>query len=578
MNKYFNIAFTSLLAAGLVSCAVEDMPLNDVNSDIISISTTISDHFSTSTKAQIGENGSGNFENGDAVSLFVTPEGSSSAEHRELSLAPEGWTPQMKWSEFGADRAVFTAFYPVVDAGESYLHSISEDQTTEDGYRVSDLLAASVSASKGDNVNLNFAHLMSRVKVVISASGETTPEDLASAKVRIATSKNISVSLSDMALGQTSGNLVNVTPMRSGNIFRAVVCPEAIRKEWKEDAWIVVELGGKTYKYKAPATLDSKSFEKLESGKEVTINITLNRKPVEPEPEPQPQPGDFAGKTVWVKGLKNMPDPSEWKCIETVPAKRYGLKWDASYGWYDCNKIYPYGMQNGPVLPELSGKPDMNLCWAAAASNMIYWWFDTNKEYIERYGKYTGPKLYTDSFHAEVFDHFKNNFWDEGNDVNATLNWFFTGRNAAGLGVSASEGAFFKDVIGEGEVASELFNADDGRFTQVVKDALAAGKVIGFNHTFPNRTLHAINLWGATFDDSGEITYIYVTDSNNGSYEGQVEGPILTPAGLEKRAVKVIDGDTCMESSAPGKFSLPIVNVYTISPMTDKWEAYFNKQ
>lgn len=584
MKRLYNIVIASLVSfAGFYSCAVDDMHLAEDSADLINISAGISEITENSVKAQIGETGSGNFENGDVISLFVTPEGGSSAERKELRLAPEGWTPQLKWSELGADRARFIAFYPSVNGSDLYSHTISENQTSEDEYRASDLLSASVSASKGENVNLNFTHLMSRVKVVLSVSGEATQEDLASAKVRIASSKSIAVNLSDMKLGSASQETINVIPVRSGNTFRAVVCPEEIRKEWRETSWIVVEAGGKTYNFKAPATLDSKPFDKLESGKEVTINITLNRKPT--EPEPQPQLGDFAGKTVWVKGLKNMPDVDTWKKIEPAPV-RYGLKWDASYGWYDCKKIYPNGLNYGPVQKDLTGSDDKNLCWAATSANMIYWWLDTNKDYIDRYGKYTGPKKYgADSdtgdkewqkhFHAEIFDFFKEHFWNEGNDVNAALNWFFTGRNASGLGVSADKAAFFKDVIGAGEIASEMCAVDGGRFTQVIKDALSAGKVIGFNHSIGN-SLHAINLWGATFDDSGEITYIYVTDSNNGQYTGpsQFESEILTRSGLEKRAVKVIDGVTSMQSSS-GQFSLPIVLVYTISPMTDKWEAYF---
>ncbi len=595
MNRLYNIVLASLVAlGGLWSCAVEDMPMEEVkggiDSDIINISTQITDCSDPLVKnPQLGEDGSGNFSKRDRISLFITPEGGQSAISSVLTLGSEGWTPQLKWSEIGATMADFNAFYPVINGAEGeYMHSISENQSDATEYRVSDLLSAHVTASKGEPVNLNFTHLMSRVKVVLSAAGETTPEDLASAVVRVKSSAAVTVDLIDLTLGQASENQVNVVAMRSGDVFRAVVAPQELTKEWKETSWIEVEVGGKTYDFQAPSTLGSQSFTRLEPGKEVTINLTLNRKPVVPEPEPEPQPEDFAGKTVWVKGLKNIPDPSTWKKIETVPAPRYGLKWDASYGWYDCKKIYPNGKSYGPVQEGLSGGDDKNLCWAATAANMIYWWLDTNKDYIERYGKYTGPKNYgSDSdagdkewqkhFHAGIFDFFKDNFGNDGYDVNGVLNWFFTGRGANDLGVSASKASFFKDILGSGAIASELYGVDGGRFTQVVKDALAAGKVIGFNHTFPNRTLHAINLWGATFDESGEITHIYVTDSNNGQYAGpsQFEGEILTRAGLEKRAVKVIDGDTCMESSSPGKFSLPIVNVYTIDPMKDKWEAYF---
>ena len=54
------------------------------------------------------------------------------------------------------------------------------------------------------------------------------------------------------------------------------------------------------------------------------------------------------------------------------------------YGWYDCNKLNPTARPNGV--------PDGYMCWAATASNMLQWWIDQNKRYIDMYGdKYTGP-------------------------------------------------------------------------------------------------------------------------------------------------------------------------------------------
>lgn len=562
--------FGAIVFAGFFSCAKQEMPVSGDSMDLIRISAKISDDNLPGVKAEIGENGSGSFEVNDKISLYVTPEGMTSCFEKELILASGGWYPRMKWSDFNTEKAVFTAYFPAISGKGEYVHSIAANQGSAESFAASDLLSASIEASKGSPVDLVFSHLMNKLTVTLHSSGEVTSEELASAKVRINSQGSVVVNLADGTLKPAGDKEIKVIPMRSGNVFRAVLCPQDIKKEWKEDSWIEIEIKGVVYKFKAPSSLDggAEPFDKLISGKEVKINITIDRKPSSPEP------GDWAGKTVWVKGLSNIPDPAGWKFIYQVPDKRYGLKWDSSYGWYDSNKRYPNGKQDGPVVDEAgSGLDDKNLCWAATASNMIYWWLDANKDNISKFG-YRGPKTYNDSFSAEILEFFRKNFKNVGYDVNSILNWFFTGRSSELYG---DKGAFFKDVLGENEIASKLYACDGGRFTTVIKEALSSGCVIGCNHTFPNKTLHSINIWGASFDQNGEITHIYVTDSNDGDLMGTFETEKMTRAGLVKRAVKVIAGDTCMESSAPGKFSLPIVNVYTIDSMNEKWAEYFSK-
>lgn len=46
---------------------------------------------------------------------------------------------------------------------------------------------------------------------------------------------------------------------------------------------------------------------------------------------------------------------------------------------------------------------DSNMCWAAACSNMIYWWLEQNAEYVRRYG-YSGPSQYGNSIDSDVFE------------------------------------------------------------------------------------------------------------------------------------------------------------------------------
>lgn len=93
-----------------------------------------------------------------------------------------------------------------------------------------------------------------------------------------------------------------------------------------------------------------------------------------------------------------------------------GLKWKADYGWYDCNKTNPSAGSGG----------DSEMCWAAAASNMIHWWLDQNKEYVDRLG-YDGPKDYIRSTESAVFNLYKEAFYNEGQHSYNALNWFFTG-------------------------------------------------------------------------------------------------------------------------------------------------------
>ncbi|BDW74310.1 hypothetical protein BFINE_01050 [Bacteroides finegoldii DSM 17565] len=74
-----------------------------------------------------------------------------------------------------------------------------------------------------------------------------------------------------------------------------------------------------------------------------------------------------------------------------------GLKWNKAYGWFDCNKKDVWGEQPNS---------DNNLCWAASVSNIIYWWLEQNKEYVNRFG-YDGPSRYNGSLDCEVFDFYK---------------------------------------------------------------------------------------------------------------------------------------------------------------------------
>lgn len=113
--------------------------------------------------------------------------------------------------------------------------------------------------------------------------------------------------------------------------------------------------------------------------------------------------------------LKDIPPVDTWDYAtdDGLGNGFVGLKWNGQYGWYDCNKKNP---MEGTGL-------DSNMCWAAACSNMIYWWLEQNEEYVRRYG-YSGPSQYGNSVNSDVFELYRTHFIDTGNDVGGALSWF----------------------------------------------------------------------------------------------------------------------------------------------------------
>lgn len=156
------------------------------------------------------------------------------------------------------------------------------------------------------------------------------------------------------------------------------------------------------------------------SGMQTTLNLTLKSTEV--------SGGDmeFANQNRWVYGITSPDFPGkdkvqtlsintwitkfpegEWfrydyKEIDLLNDENY-LTWKEGCGWYDCNKTFGY-------------VGNRNMCWAATASNLLHWWIEHNRKYIEAYEvKYPGnpcPKGYrkmteTDQQHSEMFNFLK---------------------------------------------------------------------------------------------------------------------------------------------------------------------------
>ena len=328
-----------------------------------------------------------------------------------------------------------------------------------------------------------------------------------------------------------------------------------------------------------------------------TPDPTPNPKP-NPDPKPNPKPEEPVeipagqavkttyeknGKkitTLWTKGIKppKMDEFTEEKhndyLIVTTPYK-------SNKGWYDTNKSE-------------SGHNDRVLCSGAVASNMLHWWLEQNKTYIDRYlsskperailpgesSPWKNLNTYLSSFKnqsdSKIFEMFKlyyghtNGIW-----ADTSVDFFINGYIASLTGATNSpekfnrdnRGGFFNEVFGTDILTNRFFSGDYNEFSDAIKKELQKGNIIGLSHrTGSTKSNHIITVWGADFDEKGKIIGIYITDSDDYS-EANV--------GMRRLNVNNKDGRPAITASTKKNVGSNLEYIHTLSLGTDKWEKFF---
>lgn len=265
-----------------------------------------------------------------------------------------------------------------------------------------------------------------------------------------------------------------------------------------------VTAGGREYDFKAPQTLgDGSPLERFEAGKQITIRLSLKEAVV----------SEWANRKVWVYGITPAPDDA-WIQLHPDLYSTYHLPWKKEYGWFDCNKVNP--------TDAAGGVPDGSMCWAAVGSNLLHWWLKHNMKYVEMYGdKYKGPDYsypLPKAQESDIFQCFVDSFLDEGGFGDAGINWFIHGDIPTGppRDYPYNDGGYFKDVFPDGvRLGKSIRGMSKERFNDTIKDALANRKAIGVSIGVVSSSGHIETIWGAEFDENGDISYIYMSDNND---------------------------------------------------------------
>lgn len=550
------------------------------------------------TRAEIGEDGSGTFEDGDQIGLYIygTP-----SRHSILTRKNGSWVPKFKRSDLGSGLVTFSAYYParedVQPETEKHFHRVLADQSSE-GFDKSDLLwsyrVINMDNLSGNVIDFPFSHGMHQLQIHLTTADGELPSDL-SVEVRNRNEGSFSLFLGKPQLENANEVWITPRPGAQQGEFTALLFPQELEPYTSGEGLVRIKSGGKTVTYKAPNKVGESSS--LESGKMTKLNLRLAESGI--EPDPGESDFEFANKTYWIYGVKNQDYsrndetsvPTVSPVVDAFPtgtwfraADREFFNWQENCGWYDCDK------DNPAVDDARPGYSDWNMCWAASASNLLIWWMHHNREYIKLYDKKYGANpwpqyprpsaAFLGDQTSEIFDFFRENSRNIGGSSHYGVNWFITG---AIRGIPAQNEDVFNNF---GGYFSKLFSPDiplatnttalyKSDFNRIIKDAFRNNRALGFDVGYAYGGAHAMVIWGAEFDETGTVSAIYYVD-NNDRYNFDIIGVELPPTVQRHRLIRY--PVTYRETGVYMGTTSTVINALNeVDLGRDVWEREFGK-
>lgn len=270
----------------------------------------------------------------------------------------------------------------------------------------------------------------------------------------------------------------------------------------------------------------------------------------------------------WVKGI-NAPTAGQKEempiIYNSTPTgdyyeQPYVFKWNetADTNFYNVRKLdklyvqgqFPndYFKINGIDGREIQGK-DLSQCWAKTAANMLHWWFEQNKAYIDTYKQKAAIEpwkrpLYkhdyirglTDeqegkkSYIANIFRAYTHNK-SYGGYIEDGLTWYLYERNGQKTLGSIYPG-LFNDVFTFDTRPINTERCETKKeFERSMNEAFDKGRAIGLfwkGSKGDKPYQHAVTCWGAAYDEDNNIICLYIAESN-------LTEPALYPYGVQYR-------------------------------------------
>ena len=283
------------------------------------------------------------------------------------------------------------------------------------------------------------------------------------------------------------------------------------------------------------------SYVKNPDGKDLTVNIIQKR---------NDDPALIHYK--WVKGI-NAPTAGQ---KETMPIiqnstptgnyyeQPYVFKWNETTdtNFYNARKLSKLRKNGFPndyfVIEGIDNKKkqgtDLSQCWAKTAANMLHWWFEQNKAYIDDYTQKAAIEewkrpLYkhdyirglTDKDEGKksdianifrVYTHDKS----QGGYIEDGLTWYLYERDGQKTLGSIYPG-LFNDVFTFDTRPINTERCETKKeFERIMNEAFDNGRAIGLFWKGNKGRLyqHAVTCWGAAYDGEDNIICLYIAESN----------------------------------------------------------------
>lgn len=218
------------------------------------------------------------FETSDKVGLFVVNEpknlqaSGNHVDNCKFTFDGAKWNAgkEIYWQD-ATTKADFYCYYPYTSSVSSitaFPFQISPNQSTESGYKVSDLMWGKVDgvSTTPDPVVISVNHSMSCLIVKLKAGTGWKEDDIKDAEVTLCGLRTSSlINLADGTV-TADGGATEMKPMKVGTgIFKALVVPQKV----SDSDLVQVKVGTNSYSLKT--SID------LKSGRQHTCTVVINR-------------------------------------------------------------------------------------------------------------------------------------------------------------------------------------------------------------------------------------------------------------------------------------------------------------
>ena len=282
-NNLYLLALATLL---LVSCNKDKGNHPEQDDNVVQITASIDGTADGGTvsagRATVDNDGEGTFDPGDTWGLYTY---TTKGDYMNANTEYKYEETILSWEELSETEPVtFSAHYPRITADiadpAAYLYMPEAWNNTDD------LLHATATASKGGMVALTFKHLMHRLVVNLTAGDGMEGADLSSALINSAAKDYTATMFArvevDLLTGAVNYDRVSDAVMLSnggGAVADWKVAPQDLTAGAE---WLRITVGEDVWYYHVPASLNSSNPDhptRLESGKRLTLNLTLKKNP-----------------------------------------------------------------------------------------------------------------------------------------------------------------------------------------------------------------------------------------------------------------------------------------------------------